>query len=158
MFVPALPLPTGGVTHAFEVITVTLTLQMMIGRRTIWLPGWALRRELGPTVTTKAVPFVLRRIRWFERFSKPRGVWLFRSRLPLAGQGLLITVFAIGAFFSPPFSGLDTIPSLGAVFVALAIILEDVVVLIVGTVIGLAGIALSITLGAAAVRLFSDLF
>src|SRR5204862_6366973 len=38
MFVPALPLPTGGITHVFEVITVFVALQMVIGRRTIWLP------------------------------------------------------------------------------------------------------------------------
>ena len=38
MFVPALPLPTGGITHVFEVITVVLAAQMVLGRRTIWLP------------------------------------------------------------------------------------------------------------------------
>ena len=38
MFLPALPLPTGGVTHVFEVITILLAGQMVLGRRTIWLP------------------------------------------------------------------------------------------------------------------------
>ena len=32
MFVPALPLPTGGITHVFEVIVVVLAAQMVIGR------------------------------------------------------------------------------------------------------------------------------
>jgi len=35
MFVPALPLPTGGITHVFELITVVLSAQMIVGRRTI---------------------------------------------------------------------------------------------------------------------------
>jgi hypothetical protein len=36
--VPALPLPTGGITHVFEAMTVLLAAQMVLGRRTIWLP------------------------------------------------------------------------------------------------------------------------
>jgi hypothetical protein len=158
MFLPALPLPTGGVTHVFEAITVVIAGQMVIGRRTLWLPERARRRELGSGMTEKAVPFISRRIRWFERFSRPRGVKLFRNRLALSFMGLLIVAFAVAAALSPPFSGLDTIPSLGAVVLALAIILEDVVVLGIGAAIGVAGIAASITLGAAAVRLVGGLF
>ncbi|MET0488643.1 MAG: exopolysaccharide biosynthesis protein, partial [Acidimicrobiales bacterium] len=158
MFLPALPLPTGGITHVFEAITVVVAGQMVIGRRTLWLPARARRRELGSAMVEKAVPFISRRIRWFERFSRPRGVRLFRNRLSLSFVGLVIVAFAVAAALSPPFSGLDTLPSLGAVVVALAIILEDVVVLAIGAAIGLTGIALSITLGAAAVRLVGGLF
>ena len=35
MFVPALPLPTGGATHVFEAITVLLAAQMVLGRSAI---------------------------------------------------------------------------------------------------------------------------
>ena len=38
MAVPALPLPTGGVTHVLEVVTMLLALELIVGRRTIWLP------------------------------------------------------------------------------------------------------------------------
>ena len=158
MFLPALPLPTGGITHVFEAITVVVAGQMVIGRRTLWLPERARRRELGSAMVEKAVPFISRRIRWFERFSRPRGVRIFRNRLSLSFVGLVIVAFAVAAALSPPFSGLDTLPSLGAVVVALAIILEDVVVLGIGAAIGLTGIVLSITLGAAAVRLVGGLF
>ncbi|MET1042477.1 MAG: exopolysaccharide biosynthesis protein [Acidimicrobiales bacterium] len=158
MFLPALPLPTGGITHVFEAITVVVAGQMVIGRRTLWLPARARRRELGSAMVEKAVPFISRRIRWFERFSRPRGVRFFRNRLSLSFVGLVIVAFAVAAALSPPFSGLDTLPSLGAVVVALAIILEDVVVLGIGAAIGLTGIVLSITLGAAAVRLVGGLF
>src|SRR5436309_14282568 len=73
MFVPALPLPTGGITHVFELITIVLAAQMVIGRRTIWLPERWQRRELGATSTEKAIPFIVRRIRQVERFSRPGG-------------------------------------------------------------------------------------
>jgi hypothetical protein len=158
MFVPALPLPTGGVTHVFEAITVLLAAQMVLGRRTIWLPKRWQRRELGGMTTGKAVPFMIRRIRWFERFSKPRWARLFQQRWFLCLLGLVLMGFAIAAAFAPPFSGLDTLPSLGAVAVALSIILEDVVVLAIGIAIGSGGIVLILTIGAALVRVFRNLF
>ena len=70
MFVPALPLPTGGVTHVFEVITVILAAQLVAARQTIWLPERFRRRELGGTITGRAIPFIIRRIRQVERFSR----------------------------------------------------------------------------------------
>ena len=47
--VPALPLPTGGATHVFEIIAVLLALQLIAGRQHIWLPERWCRLELaGP--------------------------------------------------------------------------------------------------------------
>lgn len=151
MFVPALPIPTGGITHVFELITVVLSAQMVVGRRTIWLPERWQRRELGATLTGKAIPFIVRRIRWFERFSRPRGVRLFNGAF-LRLLGLELMALAIAAAVAPPFSGLDTLPALGAVVVCLSIILEDVIVLAIGTAIGLGGVALIVTIGAALFR------
>jgi hypothetical protein len=158
MFVPALPLPTGGITHVFEVITVLLAAQMVLGRRTIWLPERWQRRELGALTTGKAVPFMIRRIRWFEKFSRPRGERLYRQRWFGRLLGLALMGLAIGSAAAPPFSGLDTLPALGAVAVALSIILEDVVVLGIGLAIGAAGIALILTVGAALLHFLRNLF
>ena len=158
MFLPALPLPTGGISHVFEAITVVLGLQMIVGRETIWLPDKWRQRELGASTTQKAVPFIARRIRWFEKFSRPRGVRIFRDRLPRMFLGLIIVAVAAAAALSPPFSGLDTIPSMGAVIVALSIILEDVVVLAIGIAVGIGGVAISVALGAAVVSGIQHLF
>jgi hypothetical protein len=157
MVLPATPLPTGGVTHVFEAITILLGAQMVLGRRTIWLPDRLKRRELGATTTDKAIPFIVRRIRQVERLSRPRGVRLFGQRWFTRILGLIVIAFAIGAAVAPPFSGLDTLPALGAVIVSLAIILEDVVVLGVGVVVGIGGIVLIVTIGAALVRLLRSL-
>lgn len=158
MFVPALPAPTGGVTHVFEVITVVLAAQMVIGRPNVWIPKRWAGRELGGVTTGKAVPFMVRRIRWFERFSRPRGAALFGQRWFTSLLGLVLISFAAAAALSPPFSGLDTLPSLGAVGVALAIIVEDVVVLGIGVALGLGGIALSVFVGATLVHFIGNLF
>jgi hypothetical protein len=147
MFVPALPAPTGGVTHVFELMTMTLAIQMVVGRRTPWLPDRWLRRELGSVMTGKAIPFIVRRLRTFERISRPRRAELFDRGWMLRLLGVLFFFMALGAAFAPPFSGLDTIPSLGAVIAALAVIQKDVVVLAIGIAIGLGGIALVVTVG-----------
>jgi hypothetical protein len=157
MFVPALPLPTGGVTHLFEVITVLLAAQMVLGRRTIWLPERWRRRELGATSTEKAIPFIVRRIRQVERFSRPRWRRLFEQGWFERLLGLLLIALAVAAAVAPPFSGLDTLPALGAVAVALSIILEDVVVLAIGLVLGTGGVLLILTVGTALVHLLRGL-
>jgi hypothetical protein len=158
MAVPALPLPTGGVTHVFEAITVILAAEMILGRRTIWLPGRLARRDLGATTTDRAIPFIIRRIRQVERFSHPRGTQVFEHRLSLRFLGLVLLVYAIAAALAPPFSGLDTLPALGAVAIALSIILQDIVVLVVGIALGVGGIVLTITVGAALYRGVKSLF
>jgi hypothetical protein len=157
MFLPALPLPTGGVTHVFELITVLIAMQMVVGRRMIWLPERFRKRELGSATTEKAIPYMIRRIRWFEKLSKPRAAWLFNQRWFLPVLGLLVIGFTVGAAIAPPFSGLDTLPALGVVVIALSIILEDIIVLAVGVVIGTGGVVLIVTLGAALARFFESL-
>src|SRR5450631_210510 len=97
MFVPALPLPTGGVTHVFELITVLLAGEMVIGARAIWLPVRWKERDLGATTTEKAIPFMMRRIRWLERFSKPRAAWLFEQGWFLRILGVIFVGLAAAA-------------------------------------------------------------
>ena len=156
--VPALPLPTGGATHVFEVIAALLALQLMVGRRDVWLPQRWRKMELVGSKQERFVRGLLKVIRWLERFSRPRLTWLFERRASNFLFGLLILLSAIGAFVAPPFTGLDTLPALGAVLVSLAVLLEDVAVLIVGVAIGAAGIVLEIVLGRAAFNGAKQLF
>jgi hypothetical protein len=158
MFPSALPVPTGGLTHVLELFAVLVALQMVVGRRTLWLPRRFAQRELGASMTEKAVPFIGRRIRWFEKFSTPRLAPLFNQRWFLRVVGFVILVFVIGAIIAPPFSGLDTLPALGVVVTCLAIVLEDILVFVIGSAIGAGGIALILTLGAALARFFAKLF
>jgi hypothetical protein len=157
MFVPALPLPTGGVTHLFELITVLLAAQMLVGRRTIWLPERWARRELGATMTGKAIPFVIRWVRRVERYSHPRWAALFHQRWMLPVFGVIFIALAVAAGLAPPFSGLDTLPAMGAIAVALAIIFEDVLLLAIGFVLGTTGVVLIVTIGAALVHVLRSL-
>lgn len=153
----ALPIPTGGATHVLDVIAVLFAGQMVLARRTIWLPERWRRRELG-TTSQKALRLLIRFVKRCERISRPRLAKVMASRSGGAVMGLVIAVFVVAAFFSPPFSGLDTLPSLGVVLIALGILLEDVVFAAVGLVVGSAGIAVAIVFGVQATRFIGDLF
>jgi len=93
----------------------------------------------------------MKAIRRLERFSRPRLRFLFDSRLSSIVFGLLVIGGSVGAFFAPPFTGLDTLPSLGVVLVSLGVLLEDFVVVVVGIVVGVAGVVLELVLGSAAI-------
>jgi hypothetical protein len=152
MSIPALPLPTGGITHVFEAITVLLGVQMVLGIKRVWLPKRWRDRELGETVTTKALPFIARRIEWFEKRSRPRGRWLIANAWFMRLVGAILIIFAVAAGFAPPFSGLDTLPALGAVILCLGVILGDLLIAAVGVVVGIGGVTLILTIGAALVK------
>jgi hypothetical protein len=59
---------------------------------------------------------------------------------------------------APPFSGLDTLPSMGAVAVSLAILLRDIVVLVVGLLVGFSGLVIIVVLGSAAIQFMRSLW
>jgi len=153
MALPALPLPTGGATHVLEIITMLLALELVVGRSCVWLPQRWHGVRLGGGSREKFINVLLRRIRWLERFSRPRGRWLFRRRVTGMIFGLAVFGLALTAFLAPPFSGLDTLPSLGVVVMSLGVLLEDFVVAIAGVAIGVAGVALEVALGSAVVSL-----
>ena len=141
MATPALPLPTGGATHIFEIIVVLLAIQLVIGREHIWLPRRWRRLPLGGEKRERLAKALTKMIRRLERFSRPRLRPVFNRRSSNTAFGLLVVVGAVAAFLAPPFSGLDALPSLGVVVLSLGVLLEDLYVVIAGLVIGAAGIA-----------------
>ena len=155
--IPALPLPTGGVTHVFEVIAMLLALELIIGRRQVWLPDRWLQREL-PEGIEKQGAVLIKRIRWIERHSMARLGVLLSSRVSAIVFGAVVLGLSVTAFLAPPFTGLDTLPSLGVVLISLGVLFEDALLALIGLVIGGAGVLLVIVLGRAAVHEVSSLF
>src|SRR5438874_2479503 len=78
--VPALPLPTGGATHVFEIIAVLVALQLIVGREEIWLPERWRRIGLAGGRRERFLASLIRLIRRVERLSRPRLRFLFAHR------------------------------------------------------------------------------
>jgi hypothetical protein len=150
--VPALPLPTGGATHVFEIIAALLALELIAGREEIWLPQRWRKLELAGEKQKRFIAALMKIIRRLERFSRPRLRFLFDHRLSNIVFGLLVLGGSVGAFLAPPFTGLDTLPALGVVLLSLGVLLEDFVVVVVALVVGVAGVVLEVLLGSAAIH------
>jgi hypothetical protein len=153
MALPALPLPTGAVSHVLEIVTMLLALELVIGRTEVWIPHRFQDKELKGLTGPKFSGALLKRIRWFEKFSRPRMAGLLENRLTGVALGVLVFGFALTAFLAPPFSGLDTLPSLGVVVLGLGVLLGDVVVAGAGLGIGAIGIVVVVGLGKAITKL-----
>jgi hypothetical protein len=156
--VSALPLPTGGFTHVFEIIAVLLALELLVGHERIWLPQRWRKLDLVGERQQRFIAGLMRMIRRLERFSRPRLRFLFNHRLSNIVFGLLVIGGSVGAFLAVPFSGLDTLPSLGVVLLSLGVLLEDIVLAVVGVAVGVAGVVLEIVVGSAAVNAARNLF
>jgi len=152
----ALPLPTGGVTYVFEATAILLAAQLVLGREHVWLPQRWRRIRFGGD-KDRFARNLIKLIRWLERFSRPRMRFLFGRRASNIAFGLLVMVGSLAAMLAPPFAGLDTLPSLGVVLLSLGVLLEDAYVAIAGLILGAAGIAVEILLGAAAIRGIEEL-
>ena len=155
MSIPALPIPTGGVTHIFEIITALLALELIFGLRKVWLPNKWRKRKIPEAMKTKTLPYLIRMIKKLEKYSRPRLTVFMTNIVALSFIGVVVLIFTIFAFFAPPFSGLDTLPALGVVFISLAIILEDFALLVLGMILGSVGIGLVLTLGTAVLKIFT---
>ena len=154
MALPALPLPTGAVSHVLEILTMLLALELVVGRTEVWIPKRFEHRELKGLTGPRFSAALVKRIRWFERFSRPRMAGLVEHRLTGMVFGAAVFGFALTAFLAPPFSGLDTLPSLGVVVLGLGVLLGDIVIAGIGLGIGAVGVVVVVGLGKAIAKLF----
>ena len=157
MLFPAIPLPTAA--HVFEAIVILIAGQMVIGRRSLWLPKFLTKRvKLARAVKSKFMKKVIGRVKWLEIKAGPYGQGLFRTPAIDRVFGVIIILLCLTAFFAPPLSGLDTLPSLGVVLISLSILLENVFLLAAGLVVGASGVLLGFFFIEAILNLFIRLF
>jgi hypothetical protein len=135
-----------------------LAVQLIAGRHEIWLPQRWRNLDLGGPRQQRFLTRLMRTIRWLERLSRPRLSFLFGRRVANAVFGVLVVAGTVAAFLAPPFSGLDTLPSMGVVLLSLGVLLEDFAFVIAAVAIGAAGVVLEIVLGSAAIRGIGSLF
>ena len=53
----------------------------------------------------------------------------------------------LSAFLAPPFSGLDTLPSLGVVVIGLGVLTRDLLLALLGVLLGAIGVATILAIG-----------
>jgi hypothetical protein len=156
--VPALPLPTGGATHVFELVAMLLALQLIVNRDRVWLPRRWRAIAMDDPRGRRFLAALMRLVRRLERRSRPRLPALFGHRLSNIGFGTLALGGSLAAFLAPPFSGLDTLPALGVVLLSMGVLLEDIALAALGLAVGVAGVVLEIVFWSVAADAVRRLF
>jgi hypothetical protein len=117
-------------------------IQMMLGHKRPWLPGFILRKTVSVAKFKRLIDIAEPKLQWLESFCKPRLCPLFG---PIGDRvvGLFAVLVALSVLI--PFPGTNFPPSIALVIASIAIMEEDGYLLIVGYLIGLAGLAYTAT-------------
>jgi hypothetical protein len=115
---------------------------MMLGHKRPWLPGFILRQTVSVAKFKRLIDMAEPRLQKLESYCKPRLCPLFG---PLGDRviGLFAVLVALSVLI--PFPGTNFPPSIALVIASIAIMEEDGYLLIVGYLIGLAGLAYTAT-------------
>jgi len=135
----ALPIAIPGISALLGAPLLFLSWQLMRGHEKPWLPDVMRSRSFRRADFAGMLLRVLPSIRRVERLVGPRLTWL-TNRSGEQVIGLFAFVLAVVLFLPIPFG--NTVPALAIAITALAVLERDGVAAIVGTLIGLTGIAL----------------
>jgi hypothetical protein len=125
-------------------------LQMMLGHHRPWLPDIILRRSVSVATFRKLIDVAEPRLRKLEAFCRPRLTWLFS---PFGDRIVGLFAFLAAVSVLIPFPGTNFPPSIALVIVSIAVMEEDGVLLALGYLIGIAGLAYTVTVTGAAYHL-----
>jgi hypothetical protein len=155
---PALPVPTGGVTHVLEVVAMLLALQLIVGRKTVWMPDRWRGTQFEEGNKAKFIDGLINTTTKLERYSKPRLTWLFGYWWSDVLYGIAVLLGTLAAFLAPPFTGLDTVPALGVVILSVGVIMQDIAFVAAGVILIAGGAVLEVTIGDAVYNFVKGLF
>lgn len=151
MALPALPIPTGGISHVLEIIAVIVAAQMVLGIDSVWVPKKLQSKEVSKKVLKTGMPTIIGNIKRAEKYSRARGTNFMTLRSTPRITGVILIIGILAAFFAPPFSGLDTFPAAGVVILALGLVLLDVSFWLIGVTIIALSVVLELTIGVAVI-------
>lgn len=123
-----LPLPWGAAT-ILGVPMVLIASQMMLGRRTLWLPGWLLRLSADRALVAQVLDRMIPRLRRTERWLRPR-VAILSSGLAERLIGALCIFLCFVLVLPVPLLG--WFPAFALVALSLGLVERDGAVLLVG--------------------------
>ena len=151
MAFPALPLPTGGISHVLELATMLLAVELVVGRSKVWVPERWRHKQLaglsgklaGPWSGASAGSSASLALDWELCWTCGRhGASSASSLSAFPGR---VHRAALLRSRHPP--------SLGVVVLSVGVLLHDTVLALAGLVIGALGVGLIIGLGHAVTQL-----
>jgi Uncharacterized ABC-type transport system, permease components len=141
-----LPLPPGS-TLVLGVPLLLVSMQMVLGRKTVWLPRTILTKSVGVDQFRQMSERLVPRVRWVERLIRPR-YWPFADRRVDRMVGLFALLLSTVITLPIPFG--NWLPALACALLGLALSERDGLLLGTAVAVGLFSFALiAIIIGSA---------
>jgi hypothetical protein len=144
LLVPALFLVTPasgvpGMPSVGSLIISLIAIQIVLGRETLWLPGFLRRRKIKKARLDKALSWLRKPASWIDRFSRERLTFLTQRPCIMLPAGICSLMVLLGpAFETVPFS--VSIAAGAVALFALGMVARDGLMVIAGLLVtGLAG-------------------
>lgn len=135
----ALPVPAPGYSTPFGIVIALIALQLLVGRRRIWLPKRLEAIRIRPKLADRMLGTAAGFLRRIERRIRPRQCWI-RSRAGQAGLSIVIVMMASLMILPIPLT--NTFPAMVIFLVGVGLSEEDGLLAILAFAIGLAALAL----------------
>lgn len=117
-------------------------IQMMLGHKRPWLPGFILRQTVSVSKFKRLIDIAEPKLQKLERLCRPRLTPLFGA---FGDRIVGLFAFLVAVSVLIPFPGTNFPPSIALVIASIAVMEEDGYLLIAGYLIGLAGLAYTAT-------------
>jgi hypothetical protein len=113
-----------GVPTMLAILVLIVSVQHVVGKDSLWLPGFILRRELKTRRVARSVELLRHVARPIDRFFRPRLTWLVEG----GGARVVGLTTALMAVFIPPLEFVPfsvTIPAVALAGFGLGILIRD---------------------------------
>ena len=118
----ALPVPAPGYSTPFGIVIALIALQMMLGRRTVWLPRRLEAIRVRPKLADKMLGTASGFLRRIESWIRPRQRWI-GSRTGQAGLSTVVLVMACLMMLPIPLT--NTLPAMVVFMLGVGLSEED---------------------------------
>lgn len=137
----ALSAAVAGVVPGFSTIMAIpimfMSLQMVLGRHTVCLPGNIRNKHISPKLIRSALAQSIPTLRWIEKFLRPR---LFFLTHPYVERIVSLIIFLLAGILALPIPGGNFLPSMGISILALAMLERDGLLILAAIIlVGFAG-------------------
>lgn len=135
----ALPVPAPGISVAFGVPLIVISVQLAFGYRRPWLPVRIAQRSIAHSTFLTIVERILPTLRWLERIVQPRVGWMAGgwARVPV---GIICLVLAVIITLPVPLGHM--VPGTAISVLALGLIEHDGIAIALGIATAAFGMAL----------------
>jgi hypothetical protein len=122
-------------------LMVAISLQLVFGRSSPWLPAAVLTKSLARQDVAKAVNTAMPWVKWIEKLARPR-LSLFDKAASWPVLGFALLILSLGLVFALPVVGQIPI-GIALCLVGLGLVEHDGYLVLIGFGIGLVGVAFS---------------